>query len=166
MLRPALLTRRGAERISIMDALLGLARALVASGKVKAAAAGAVSGAPVGGPAACLAGSCSQATLAQIANAEKTMPVLHLDPEQIIAGHRQIIARAHALGRLVVGAVDRQPVGEDLGDPVGAGLDRRLAAEPEAEHAERQVLQRKVGVRHDAARQSIAALWNGIKGEQ
>ena len=52
---------------------LGLARALVASGKVKSAAAGAASGAPVGGPAACLAGSCSQATLAQIANAEKTM---------------------------------------------------------------------------------------------
>ena len=43
---------------------LGLARALVASGKVKSAAAGAASGAPVGGPAACLAGSCSQATLA------------------------------------------------------------------------------------------------------
>ena len=65
---------------------LGLARALVASGKVKSAAAGAVAGAPVGGPAACLAGSCSQATLQQIANAEKTMAVLHLDPEQVIAG--------------------------------------------------------------------------------
>ena len=52
---------------------LGLARALVASGKVKSAAAGAVAGAPVGGPAACLAGSCSQATLQQIANAEKAM---------------------------------------------------------------------------------------------
>jgi uncharacterized protein YgbK (DUF1537 family) len=41
---------------------------------------------PVGGPAACLAGSCSQATLQQIANAEAVMPVLHLDPEQIVAG--------------------------------------------------------------------------------
>ena len=65
---------------------LGLARALVASGKVKSGAAGAIAGAAVGGPAACLAGSCSQATLQQIANAEKTMAVLHLDPEQIIAG--------------------------------------------------------------------------------
>ena len=73
---------------------LGLARALVASGKVKSAAASAVSGAPVGGPAACLAGSCSQATLAQIANAEKTMAVLHLDPEQVIAGHGRSAARA------------------------------------------------------------------------
>jgi uncharacterized protein YgbK (DUF1537 family) len=40
----------------------------------------------VGGPAACLAGSCSQATLQQIANAEKVMPVLHLDPERVVAG--------------------------------------------------------------------------------
>jgi uncharacterized protein YgbK (DUF1537 family) len=70
---------------------LGLARALVASGKVKAgAAAGAASGAPVGGPAACLAGSCSQATLGQIANAENTMAVLHLDPEQIVAGPGEV----------------------------------------------------------------------------
>ena len=42
--------------------------------------------APVGGPAACLAGSCSQATLQQIASAEAIMPVLHLDPEQVVAG--------------------------------------------------------------------------------
>ena len=41
---------------------------------------------PVGGPAACLAGSCSQATLGQIASAEKIMPVLHLDPDQIVKG--------------------------------------------------------------------------------
>ena len=61
-------------------------RALVASGKVAANAATAVSESAVGGPAACLAGSCSQATLQQIANAEKTMAVLHLDPEQIVAG--------------------------------------------------------------------------------
>ncbi len=65
---------------------LGLARALVASGRVKAEASNAVSGAPVGGPAACLAGSCSQATLQQIASAERVMPVLHLDPEQVVAG--------------------------------------------------------------------------------
>jgi uncharacterized protein YgbK (DUF1537 family) len=65
---------------------LGLARALVASGRVKAAAATAISDAPVGGPAACLAGSCSQATLQQIAKAETAMPVLQLDPEQIVAG--------------------------------------------------------------------------------
>jgi uncharacterized protein YgbK (DUF1537 family) len=65
---------------------LGLARALVASGRAKAGTSNAVSGAPVGGPAACLAGSCSQATLQQIASAERVMPVLHLDPEQVVAG--------------------------------------------------------------------------------
>nr|WP_249150543.1 3-oxo-tetronate kinase [Bradyrhizobium sp. JYMT SZCCT0180] len=65
---------------------LGLARALVASGKVKSNVTKADTDAPVGGPAACLAGSCSQATLQQIANAEKAMPVLHLDPDRIVAG--------------------------------------------------------------------------------
>jgi 3-dehydrotetronate 4-kinase len=64
---------------------LGLARALVGSGRV-ANGAGAAEETPVGGPAACLAGSCSQATLQQIANAESAMAVLHLDPEQIVAG--------------------------------------------------------------------------------
>jgi 3-dehydrotetronate 4-kinase len=65
---------------------LGLARALVASGQVKSQASSATAEAAVGGPAACLAGSCSQATLQQIAKAEQAMPVLHLDPDQILAG--------------------------------------------------------------------------------
>ena len=64
---------------------LGLARALVASGRVKPDASS-VSEAVVGGPAACLAGSCSQATLQQIARAEQIMPVLHLDPDRAVAG--------------------------------------------------------------------------------
>jgi len=68
---------------------LGLARALVASRKVGPNPSTAMSDAPVGGPAACLAGSCSQATLGQIANAEKTMAVLHLDPERVVAGKEE-----------------------------------------------------------------------------
>jgi uncharacterized protein YgbK (DUF1537 family) len=68
---------------------LGLARALVGSGRVKSNALAAISGAPVGGPAACLAGSCSQATLGQIANAEAAMPVLHLDPDRVVAGKEE-----------------------------------------------------------------------------
>jgi uncharacterized protein YgbK (DUF1537 family) len=64
---------------------LGLARAVVASGLVKSNAAGTTSDAPVGGPAACLAGSCSQATLRQIAEAKSSMAVLHLDPDQVVA---------------------------------------------------------------------------------
>lgn len=62
---------------------LGLARALVSTGKVKATATS-DAGAPVGGAAVCLAGSCSQATLEQIASAERIMPVLRLDPDRII----------------------------------------------------------------------------------
>ncbi|HZC97174.1 MAG TPA: nucleotide-binding domain containing protein, partial [Bradyrhizobium sp.] len=85
---------------------LGLARALVASAKVKSNAAGTVFDSPVGGPAACLAGSCSQATLQQIANAEKAMPVLHLDPDRIVAGPDEARrALAWANERLGSGAV-------------------------------------------------------------
>jgi 3-dehydrotetronate 4-kinase len=69
---------------------LGLARALVASGRAKANEAEDISGKPVGGPAACLAGSCSQATLQQIVKAEQAMSVLHLDPEQVVAGKDEI----------------------------------------------------------------------------
>jgi uncharacterized protein YgbK (DUF1537 family) len=65
---------------------LGLARAL-AEGRQPAT--NAASEQPVGGPAACLAGSCSQATLGQIANAEKIMPVLHLDPDRVVAGKEE-----------------------------------------------------------------------------
>ena len=61
---------------------LGLARALASASGGTAV----TSEVPVGGPAACLAGSCSQATLGQIASAEKVMPVLHLDPDQVVKG--------------------------------------------------------------------------------
>jgi uncharacterized protein YgbK (DUF1537 family) len=73
---------------------LGIARALMASGSVKSNAPNAVADTPVGGPAACLAGSCSQATLQQIANAEQLMPVLHLDSEKVVAGKTEV---QHAL---------------------------------------------------------------------
>jgi uncharacterized protein YgbK (DUF1537 family) len=68
---------------------LGLARALVASGKVRPNTSAAIPDAAVGGAAACLAGSCSQATLGQIANAQAVMPVLHLDPERVVAGKEE-----------------------------------------------------------------------------
>jgi 3-dehydrotetronate 4-kinase len=68
---------------------LGIARAMVASGKVTSNATNTTAEALVGGPAACLAGSCSQATLQQIANAEKAMAVLHLDPDRVVAGKEE-----------------------------------------------------------------------------
>lgn len=61
---------------------LGLARALASPGAPDPAAG--VLAEPVGGLSACLAGSCSRATLEQIAAAESLMPVLRLDPERLI----------------------------------------------------------------------------------
>lgn len=65
---------------------LGLARGLVASGRATAAGQAVTAEQPVGGMAACLAGSCSQATLAQITEAQRVMPVLRLDPERLVKG--------------------------------------------------------------------------------
>ncbi len=65
---------------------LGLARALLAAQPARSVASNPVFDAAVGGAAACLAGSCSQATLQQVASAERVMAVLHLDPERIVAG--------------------------------------------------------------------------------
>jgi 3-dehydrotetronate 4-kinase len=85
---------------------LGLARALVASGRVKSNAATTISDAPVGGSAACLAGSCSQATLGQIAKAKHAMPVLHLDADKVVAGKDEARrALAWAKERLAKGPV-------------------------------------------------------------
>ncbi|MDB5618857.1 3-oxo-tetronate kinase [Tardiphaga sp.] len=84
---------------------LGLARALIASGRVQASAMTPTIAA-VGGAAACLAGSCSQATLQQIARAGQTMPVLHLDAENIMAGRPEIErALAWAKDRLGKGPI-------------------------------------------------------------
>jgi uncharacterized protein YgbK (DUF1537 family) len=85
---------------------LGLARALGASGRVKSNASSAISEAAVGGPAACLAGSCSQATLQQIDRAERAMPVLHLEADQVVAGRDEAQrALAWAKDRLKQGPI-------------------------------------------------------------
>jgi 3-dehydrotetronate 4-kinase len=85
---------------------LGLARALVAAGRGQKGTAGTMTEAPIGGPAACLAGSCSQATLQQIANAEAMMPVLHLDPDRIITGQDEVArALAWAAQRIAEGPI-------------------------------------------------------------
>jgi uncharacterized protein YgbK (DUF1537 family) len=79
---------------------LGLARAL-ATGDT---AAPADAGAPVGGDAACLVGSCSKATLEQIAVAQEHIPVLRLNPENLLHDNAEIEAALDwALGRLAAG---------------------------------------------------------------
>jgi uncharacterized protein YgbK (DUF1537 family) len=65
---------------------LGLARAVVRSGRIDQPRQCGGCKARVGGHAAIIAGSCSQATLGQIAAAERTMPVRHLDLERLVAG--------------------------------------------------------------------------------
>lgn len=93
---------------------LGLARAIVASRSAIQAGSFIVEAKPIGGPVACLAGSCSQATLAQIVEAAKLMPVLRLDPEQIVAGSSEIDravdwARQHLSERPILIASSSKP---------------------------------------------------------
>jgi uncharacterized protein YgbK (DUF1537 family) len=134
---------------------LGLARALVASHRLTSNAATTVSDMPVGGLAACLAGSCSQATLGQIARAEAVMPVLHLDPEQVIAGgaetqralgwarerlgkgpiliassstHDQVSALQARHGRDAAGHAIEQAMADIAEGLVGAGVRRLVVA--------------------------------------
>lgn len=63
---------------------IGLARAYVAAGRTKARRDD-TAAAAIGGPAVCLAGSCSRATLAQIEQAKTVMPVLNLDVEDVLS---------------------------------------------------------------------------------
>ncbi|MFO1168537.1 MAG: 3-oxo-tetronate kinase [Rhodoblastus sp.] len=65
---------------------LGLARALATSGVRHEARLD-----PVGGLAAIVAGSCSKATLEQLAIAEKSMPVLRLDTDALMQGDAEIL---------------------------------------------------------------------------
>ncbi|NEH38302.1 3-oxo-tetronate kinase [Rhizobium ruizarguesonis] len=70
---------------------LGLARALVRSGRISSDGATTTDAIrPVGGLSAIVAGSCSKATLHQLDIAEQSMPVLRLDPERLLAGPDEI----------------------------------------------------------------------------
>ncbi|MBY5368608.1 3-oxo-tetronate kinase [Rhizobium leguminosarum] len=72
---------------------LGLARALVRSGRISSGGATTADAIrPVGGLSAIVAGSCSKATLHQLDIAERSMPVLRLDPERLLAGSDEIAA--------------------------------------------------------------------------
>lgn len=122
---------------------LGIARSLVASGTVGKAPASASENA-VGGRAACLAGSCSQATLAQIAQAERSMPVLRLDPDAIVAGGPEV-ARALDWAR---GHLDRGPV------LIASSATPEQVAALQARHG-------RDGVGH-AIEQAIAAIGAGL----
>ncbi|WP_284946318.1 3-oxo-tetronate kinase [Acidisoma cladoniae] len=86
---------------------LGLAVALIASGRVSATIAASETAAPVGGYAAMLAGSCSAATLAQIDAVADRVPVLRLEAEALLADpHAEVAAAlAWAVPKLAAGPV-------------------------------------------------------------
>lgn len=71
---------------------LGLVRALVRSGRISGRATAEDVIRPVGGFSAIVAGSCSKATLSQLEVAERSMPVLRLDPERLMSGPDEIAA--------------------------------------------------------------------------
>ncbi len=82
-----------------------LARALASRGAARAAAAPLrLPSAASRGGSVILAGSCSAATLRQIAAAERTMPCRHLDVEALLAGRAEAAAaEAWAMQRLASG---------------------------------------------------------------
>ena len=85
---------------------LGLARGLVKTGRVKVGSRQQQAALAAGGYAACLAGSCSQATLQQISHAEKHMPVLRLDPHRVLRGEDEVgRALEWAASKLAAGPV-------------------------------------------------------------
>jgi len=65
---------------------IGLVRALIAEGAVTPGGQAAWDATPIGGATLCLAGSCSAATLEQVAQAETWMPVLRLDTAALVEG--------------------------------------------------------------------------------
>ena len=77
---------------------LGLARALAPAGE----RVGAKPFATIGGPSACLSGSCSAQTLRQVAAAEAIMPVLRIDAAAVLAGP-EAVADALAWAREKLG---------------------------------------------------------------
>jgi uncharacterized protein YgbK (DUF1537 family) len=84
---------------------LGLARAFCAAGIVQAKTAAFEMGA-VGGKAACLVGSCSEASLEQVARASEAMPVMRLVTEKLLEGSSEVEnALAWAEARLSAGPV-------------------------------------------------------------
>ncbi|MDB5458303.1 MAG: uncharacterized protein JWO72_44 [Caulobacteraceae bacterium] len=85
---------------------IGLARALIEDGSVEPAGSSDWNPAPLGGPIAALSGSCSAATLEQVARAGRWAQVLRLDAQALAAGPEEARrAIAWALARLDGGPV-------------------------------------------------------------
>jgi uncharacterized protein YgbK (DUF1537 family) len=94
----------GAEAMSAEPAVVEQASSATSTGDIAGVAR------PVGGFAAIIVGSCSKATLEQLAVAEESMPVLRLDPERLLNGPEEVAAalvwaaRHMAAGPVVISA--------------------------------------------------------------
>lgn len=107
---------------------LGLARAVVTARGEAGSGADVAGGQDVGGLSLCLAGSCSQATLGQVAAAEAIMPVLRLDSEKLVTEAGAEIAKAIdwaskriARGPVLVSSSDRPENVQALQARFGSG---------------------------------------------
>lgn len=105
---------------------------------------------PVGGLAAVVVGSCSRATLEQVAVAQKSMPVLQLNPERLLAGPEELAdALSWARDRIGEGPV-----------VISAGAPPEAVSELQAKHG-REI----AGHAIEAATSTIAAqlVASGVK---
>jgi uncharacterized protein YgbK (DUF1537 family) len=124
---------------------LGLARALVKAGRVKASAADTIGAArPVGGYAAVLAGSCSAATLEQIEVAERSMPVLRLSQDRLVEGRGEA-------GRALAWAAERFGLGPVL---IAASAEPGAVAQIQAKYGRE--------ISGHAIEQGMAAIAEGL----
>jgi 3-dehydrotetronate 4-kinase len=135
---------------------LGLARALVQRGLSTRSSEVSITSEPVGGLAACLAGSCSQATLAQVANAQHAMPVLQLDPERLVMDSTDAVAQAlaWALDRLGTGPV---VIASSSAPDLVAMLQARHGRETAGHAIEQAIAQIAVGLVEHGVRRLVLA---------
>ncbi|HXT07672.1 MAG TPA: 3-oxo-tetronate kinase [Roseiarcus sp.] len=129
---------------------LGLARALRRAGGASAKPLD-----PVGGHAAILAGSCSKATLEQIAVAEADMPTLRLDAARLLEDDAEVAkALAWASERLSVGPV---LIASSTEPERVAALQARFGREASGQSIERALSEIAAGLVQAGVRRLIVA---------
>src|SRR5271165_2660899 len=143
---------RGRVSVGASGLGLGLARAVARRGVERS------SGAPleaVGGLAAILAGSCSRATLEQIAAAETEIPALRLSPQGLIEDSREI-ASALAWARDCV-AVGPIAIASSAEPQQVAALQARYGRETSGHAIERALAEIAVGLVELGVRRLVVA---------
>ena len=134
---------------------LGLARELARSRNAPRTGAPNPPLEPVGGRCAVVAGSCSRATLEQVAFAEARMPVLRIEPEKLIDDHAEVDrALAWAEQRLAAGPIAIATSSEP--DQVAA-LQRKYGREASGKAIEERLARMTAGLVDRGVRRLIIA---------